>query len=671
MAKTIQLLRSSAVYASLELAKTGIQNATGRRQDGELLLGRYWSGTGANAVIKSVIGIYHKSPDLEAQQGETINAGWTFIQDITSSSEGLQELQNELDATQTGAGLSTTGGYIVKDGDAIIGQSTSLADAINDIADYIQDTVEKQKVTNSDHSITVTEPTGNATTTDIAVNIKTGENVIKLGNDGIYTNLNVVKVITSGTAGTGEELDATLGTNVKEGYRLKDSDGNTIGQTIKIYKDSALHTVYLGHTDDTVNTADGTHTSGTGDTALCFVYQQADGTYALVAVNVESFLQEGEFKDGLSVNSSTHEVSVNIGNGLEFTGSGSNRPIAVKVDSTSESFLTVGANGVKLSGVQNAIDTAKSTIDDYEVNGKKISTSPTLDGSDINVDETAGTKETVKAAIERLGTASTAAKTAVAEGTDAGNNMSIAKTTDANGADTYTISLSGIAQDSEVVKSVNGVSPVSGAVTIDGADITLDGYTKGTAPANLDVASTDTVNAAIAKLEHQVDAAEAAAAAGATVVAEGTDAGNNMSISESTDANDGHKTYTINLTDVASAQALSDEVTRAQTAEAAIDTAVGLTKAANAETRSITPTTNYGSGSTTVMDNMQALDTALKNANDNALTGVAAGNGINVSTKASNSQTITAVAVSNDPVIEVTANGIGTKADANWDCGTF
>jgi hypothetical protein len=29
------------------------------------------------------------------------------------------------------------------------------------------------------------------------------------------------------------------------------------------------------------------------------------------------------------------------------------------------------------------------------------------------------------------------------------------------------------------------------------------------------------------------------------------------------------------------------------------------------------------------------------------------------------------VAVTNDPVIEVTSNGIGVKEDAVWDCGTF
>lgn len=104
-----------------------------------------------------------------------------------------------------------------------------------------------------------------------------------------------------------------------------------------------------------------------------------------------------------------------------------------------------------------AAATAKATIDNYTVNGKKISTNPVLDGSNINVDDTAATKETVKAAIEKLGTA-----------------------------------------DSNSVKSVNTKTPTNGAVTINGSDIALTGYQVGTYSA---IAATDTVNQAIAKLE--------------------------------------------------------------------------------------------------------------------------------------------------------------------------
>lgn len=129
-----------------------------------------------------------------------------------------------------------------------------------------------------------------------------------------------------------------LSTTVKEEYALYNGNGVQLGDSIKIYKDSALKEVYLGHSDDALISENGPeHTTGTGETALCFIYYTVEGKYQLVAVNVQSFLEESEFKDGLSVEN--HEVKV-------------------KIDSTSESFLTVGEQGVKLSGVQDAINSA-------------------------------------------------------------------------------------------------------------------------------------------------------------------------------------------------------------------------------------------------------------------------------------------------------------------------
>lgn len=46
------------------------------------------------------------------------------------------------------------------------------------------------------------------------------------------------------------------------------------------------------------------------------------------------------------------------GNGIEVTG----KVISVKRDGSSEAFLTIGADGIKLSGVQDAINTAQQTV---------------------------------------------------------------------------------------------------------------------------------------------------------------------------------------------------------------------------------------------------------------------------------------------------------------------
>ena len=204
---------------------------------------------------------------------------------------------------------------------------------------------------------------------------------------------------------------------------------------------------------------------------------------------------------------------------------------------------------------------------------------------------------------------------------------------------------------------VSAVTEADGVITVSRTDVSgavLNNYAKGTDATA--VAATDTVNDAISKLENQVDKAKSAAT---TVVAEGTDAGNNMSIAETAGA-DGHKIFTINLTDVASDTALTAEIA----ARKAVDGQNGDTYTANTGV-------NYIGNATSLNDADVKLDAALKVADDAMLTGVAAGNGISVAAKANKSQTITAVAATNDPIIEVTASGIATKENAIFDAGTY
>lgn len=717
--KTIQLLRSATLYGSAQAAKTAVTAMTG--QDGEIRLARYNAAAqGKDEKIQSMLCIYHAAPQLPTGKP----AGWTFIEDVSNNADSPAALKQLIEDVIAGAGLAPgTGSFVVKTDDAIIGESTSITDAVNDIADYIQDLnktasavdgkvvttvsqanglvdeaqadltdikmggyaktadtgaiaatdtlevaisklengIAASSVHSNDQSITVAADATNGGT-NIEVNVD-GTTIVK-NNGALKANLTVAKLDAS-------EVTALSDANVKEAYKLiyaTDTNRTAIGDVVKIYKDSALQNVYMGHMDDTLTNADQSGesvdtavTDGTGDDALCFVYQLANGKYKLEAVNVQAFLKETEFKDGLTVDTSNHTVSVKIGNGLELGTAAvdGNKPVQVKIDGTSETFLTVGANGVKLSGVQNAIDSAKATIDAYTVNGKAISTSPVLDGSDINVDDTAATKETVKAAITRLDAAAAGAKTVVAEGTDTGNNMTIQKTTDTTTqADTYTISLSGIAQDSEVVKSVNTKTPTNGAVTVGGGDIALTGYSKGSSADP--VAATDTVNSAISKLENQVDAAKAAATA-----VEHANGNTHVTVTSSTDTTTGKVTYTVNETNIADADDLTAEIA----ARKAVDGQSGDTYAANSSA-------NYISGATSLNSADVLLDTALKAADDAMLTQINGSNAIEVSTKSNKQQTVslkldTTTTTGNitSDMLEINSNGLMMKNV--WDCGTF
>ena len=63
-------------------------------------------------------------------------------------------------------------------------------------------------------------------------------------------------------------------------------------------------------------------------------------------------------KDDVQVDLSSLVDTYTAGNGIDIT----KNVVSVKKDTTSESFLSVSAAGVKLSGVQNAIDTAKDAV---------------------------------------------------------------------------------------------------------------------------------------------------------------------------------------------------------------------------------------------------------------------------------------------------------------------
>ena len=128
-----------------------------------------------------------------------------------------------------------------------------------------------------------------------------------------------------------------LATNVKEAYQLvqtvNGADTN-IPVQIPIYKDQTLKSVELVAEDDKKKKGQ----------FMKYTYINADGADTIVYVDCSKLLAESEFKNGLAV-SAAGEVSV-------------------KIDAASESFLTVGEGGVKLAGVQDAVNNAQKAVQD-------------------------------------------------------------------------------------------------------------------------------------------------------------------------------------------------------------------------------------------------------------------------------------------------------------------
>lgn len=325
---------------------------------------------------------------------------------------------------------------------------TSTPSELGNTISKIQSDINKNKVTNSDKTITVTPPE-NEGNTDIKVAIANADtNILKIGTDGLDTEITLKKVESV--------TDNTLASQ----YQLVGKGGKVLGTTIDIPKDQLLKDAKLGYANASVNESTGEITIGSAVASeiegqpqyLVLSMSIADGTYTKVSVNLSQFLTEKEFKDGLVL-----EGNVVKGN--------------VK---TNDKFLGVDENGFFTKGIEEAINNKFDTI---SLNAENVK----FDHSDEVIVQPSDTN--VKMAIKALDNAINGNKTTL-EGLTNGDNSVDKKIENAFAA-----------------RKVNE-QPLSDNVVLNGQDIKLDGYTKG---ANGEpVAATDNVNAAIGKLENQI-----------------------------------------------------------------------------------------------------------------------------------------------------------------------
>lgn len=308
---------------------------------------------------------------------------------------------------------------------------------------------------------------------------------------------------------TAEEVTALGDVNVKEAYKVvsvnKEGTKTTVGDIIKIYKDSSLVSINYTEVDDK---------SKKGQ-FLKYVYTLADGTEKTVYVDMSKLVDQAEVEKGIQAIDGKLSIKIAEGNEAD--------------------FLTVDANGLKLSGVQTAIDTAKN-----EVQGKL----------DAEINRATQAEGVNKAAI------------------------------DANAA---------------AIAKLNGDKTTNGSVAKAVAD----------AKAEL-LGDAATEYNTLGKLEDKIQALDVKASAAHTEVVAKTDGHVRVAVANSTDGT--HKVVTVSEEDIASASALTNEVTRAKAAEDKIEASVGLA----ADGSHVKTNGNYTSGATTVVGEIAALDTQVK-----------------------------------------------------------
>ena len=404
-----------------------------------------------------------------------------------------------------------------------------------------------------------------------------------------------------------------LDSKVREQYRLQQTVGSTtefVGDTIQIYKDSSLKQVELQGQN------------------LMFTYILDDGTETTLPVDVSTFLAESEFKAGLEVN-----------------GDGQ---VSVKVDANSESFLTVGANGLKLDGVSNAITNAIKALN--------VDNSTATDGATFITTEISETNGLVsnKAVSVVYGNYATENQT-----------NGIAKTVDTKTyVDTVVANKNVEAEGDSYVNATASNNKVTVATQIDNLTFTQgSGSTDSTLTgvANKLIDSSD----AAGKVSQFVNARVKEEIAKLDTEATSND-GTNVQV-KVTEVDGKIATVNIATDTTASASDLTNEIA----ARKAVDGQNGQTYTSNSSS-------NYIKNATSLNDADIKLDAALKTVDDTMLTGVMGSNAITVSEKASKNQTISLKLddttipqgfTNADNVLSITSDGL--YLSSLIDCGTY
>ena len=272
--------------------------------------------------------------DKVADKVEELSAATKDVLDGLDFTGVTQEGKPIVNVTQENGLINAEAGNI----SAEFVEINESGDTLDEALEYILENIEANKVESEDGSIVVT-PGAEGT----LVKVNRDEATIVLNdNNELVADLKLSAITPSNA-------------NVREEFALLDHNGRQLGDTVKVYKDSSLYNVFLGQIDDTLSdpTDPESLVKGSGDTALDLIYHKEDGTYELVPIDVNDFLEESEFKDGFVVDNHVVKVKIDENSEKLIVGSGETAPV-----------LTVDEDGVKANNIQDAIDYAVSELSD-------------------------------------------------------------------------------------------------------------------------------------------------------------------------------------------------------------------------------------------------------------------------------------------------------------------
>ena len=386
MAQNLQLLRNSAIAATREEAIEKLEARVATMKDGEIALGRYQSGANVRtlicvaATIGADGGIKHTIFDADAIPSEVqdkidevveaikggnddeIDDKYDTIKEIADALVIINGADNvegsiakaEKDAKEyADTQITAAVGALDKTDAAVAGQ---YVDSVSETDGII--TVTRKPVTSTKKTITI----GTTKGLDVDVNID-GATIVRNPDNGQlsvasaalvqYVGADAIKV----SEVSEEDNTKTISLTVNAADQVLTNTVDGLRANINLTWDKQAGLKLIGKNSTEIATIPATDFIKDGmlenvelktASAGSPVGEAQEGTFLVFTFNTDG----GSKVINLNVTSLIDVYTA--GNGIEVAG----KVISAKIDGTSESYLTVGADGIKLSGVKNAIDAA-------------------------------------------------------------------------------------------------------------------------------------------------------------------------------------------------------------------------------------------------------------------------------------------------------------------------
>ena len=355
------LYRNKTIGTERTAAKTALENALKNANDGEIVINRYKDGDN----IKVLIGF--------TTEDSTVKRPFVFDADAIPA-----DVQKELDKIG-GTGEGSLKNAIDKAKDDLIGSTgdTSTSNTITGAKKYTDSkiadlnltdnavaksfvtkvnqnngkiTVARGEVTSKDKTVKMTDGTDGGF--DVAVNID-GTTIIKNASSGVlsvasgaltqYKGSNAVKV-----SEVDPENNKTVSLSINSNDKVLTQSNDGLFADIKLSWDKKQGLKLIGKNSIVITTIPATDFIKDG--------MLENATYDEETHKITLTFNTDAGKQPIELNLSDLVDTYEAGNGLGLTG----KVFSIKksAEADSEGFLKVGTDGVKVSGIQNAINTA-------------------------------------------------------------------------------------------------------------------------------------------------------------------------------------------------------------------------------------------------------------------------------------------------------------------------